>query len=76
MPMYKVKKVTYEEQELNPADLMTLVEAAEALDMSIPGVRSAIDRGDFTEIIDPRARFHGKRLLLRAEVSERLTPSN
>lgn len=71
MPMYQVKKVTYEEREFNPDDLMTMVEAADALDMSIPGVRSAIDRGDFTEIIDPRAKFHGKRLVLRSEVVAR-----
>lgn len=66
--MYKVRRIIYEEKEIDRDELVTIAEASEILDISIQGVGSALNRGEFTEVIDPYARFHGKRLLLRSEV--------
>jgi hypothetical protein len=68
---YRIKRVSYEEIELDRADLMTLTEAAEILGLTLPGVISAMDRGRLSEIINDEAPNpqHGRRLVLRADVA-------
>jgi len=68
---FEVRRITYEVEELDPGELMAISEAARVLGMTIPGVRSAMDRGQFTEVVDPDAveqRF--RRYLLRQEVED------
>lgn len=66
--MFQIKKISYEDVELDRADLVTLAEAGRMTGLTMPGIASAISRGQLTEIIDPDAGYHGRRLLLRSEV--------
>lgn len=66
---YQVRHITYVEQAFDPADLMTIKEAAEALDRTVWAVVGLIDKGRVTEIRDPEATGRsGLRLLLRSEI--------
>lgn len=66
---YQVRHITYQDQELDPADLMTITEAAEHLDRTVWAVVGLLDKARLTEIRDPQATGRsGLRLLLRAEV--------
>ncbi len=65
---YKKRVTTYVEVDVQPGELVTLADAAKMLDMSMPGLIRAIERGALTEIIDEEAGYHGRRLLLPAEV--------
>jgi hypothetical protein len=65
----KKKMVTYEEVDVERDELMTISEASQELEMSVPGVVAAINRGALTEYIDESQRFHGKRLVSRQEVA-------
>ena len=67
--MYQVKKVVYEDVDVNPDDLVSVLEASKMLGMTMPGVSRAIDRGALREVIDPDG-FHwrGRRFLLREDV--------
>ncbi len=64
--------ITFEDISIDANELLTLREASEALGMGLSGVKSAIDRGRFTEIIDvdaiERGRRYNARYLLRSEV--------
>jgi hypothetical protein len=63
---------TYEDVSIDANELVTIREAAEMLGMGLSGVRGAIDRRVFTEIIDldaiERNRRYNARYLLRSEV--------
>jgi hypothetical protein len=63
---------TFEDISIDANELLTLREASEILSMGLSGVKSAIDRGRFTEIIDvdaiERGRRYNARYLLRSEV--------
>jgi hypothetical protein len=63
---------TYEDISIDANELMTIREASEALGMGLSGVRAAIERRVFTEIIDAdaieRNRRYNARYLLRSEV--------
>ncbi len=65
---YHVRIITYETTVLESADLMTLSDAARELGITVPGVISAINRNELTEIVNPAAKFRGRRLLKRSEV--------
>jgi len=67
---FVVKRTEYESIEIDPADLITIKDAAELLGLTMPGVVAAIQRGAFTEVINEDAvnPQKGRRLLLRAEV--------
>jgi hypothetical protein len=68
---YQIKKVDYEDIDINDDQLISLKEAAEQLEMTLPGLISAINRGQFTEIIDSNAKTnYSRRFLLRSEVAE------
>jgi hypothetical protein len=64
--------VSYEDIDINANELLTIREASEMLGMGLSGVKSAIDRGVFTEIIDvdaiERNRRYNARYLLRSEI--------
>lgn len=64
--------VTYEDISIDANELVTIREASEMLGMGLSGVKSAIDRGVFTEIVDQdaieRNRRYNARYLLRSEV--------
>jgi len=63
------KEETAEEITLEETEVMTMTEAAREMEVTLSAIHQAIRRGDFTEIIDPSARFHQRRrLLLRKEV--------
>ena len=65
---YKLRVTGYKPVHLTEEDLMTVAEAARTLGLSMPGVIRAIERGTLTEVIDENASYHGRRLLLKAEV--------
>lgn len=66
---YRVRMILYVNRELNEEDLISQAAAAELLGTTVQGVHSAVERGRFTLIEDPRAHQHQRRhLLLRAEV--------
>jgi len=57
------------EIELLEAEVMTIVQAAEELDVYTQAVSLALDRGDLTLIINPNApQRQGRRLVLRSEI--------
>lgn len=65
----QIRRVTYETIDVDRDELMTLTDAAKMLGISIPGLRSAMDRGQFTEYVDPDAlTTKHRRFVLRAEV--------
>jgi len=66
--MLQIKKVIYENIDVDRADLVTLAEAVRITGLTLPGISNAIARGQLTEIIDSSAGYHGRRLLLRSEV--------
>jgi FKBP-type peptidyl-prolyl cis-trans isomerase 2 len=68
---YKVKVIDYQEANLTESDVMSISEAARTLDITMPGVIRAIERGALTEVIDDNASYHGRRLVFRKEI-ERL----
>lgn len=68
---YQVRKIVYEERELEYHDLLTQAQAAAVLGVSIQGVQSVLDSGRLTLVIDPTAhRQQGKRLVLRRELED------
>jgi hypothetical protein len=71
--MYKIKVTTYEPIEIDPKQLVYLAEAARMLRMTKPGIISAINRGQLTEIIDDTRLYHQHRLLLRSEIEAMVT---
>jgi hypothetical protein len=64
--------ITYEDVSIDANELVTIREASEMLGISLAGVRSAIARDAFTEIIDVEAiernRRYNARYLVRSEV--------
>lgn len=67
----EIRRVTYEEIELDPGDVVGMSEAAEMLGMTTQGVGSALAREQLTELVDPDAsRAKERRYLLRAEVED------
>jgi len=68
---YKIKVTGYQTANLTERDVMPISEAARVLDMTMPGVIRAIERGALTEVIDDNAAYHGRRLVFRKEI-ERL----
>lgn len=65
----KIRRVIYEDITLEPSELMTVSEAAKVLNMSMPGVISAIKRGVLSEVIDESKDYHGRRLVLAEDVA-------
>jgi hypothetical protein len=68
--MFQKRVITYETVDLQREELATLAEAVEITGLSMPGLISAINRGQLTEVIDQQAGYHGRRLLLRAELGK------
>lgn len=68
---YQKKVTVYQPTDLSQKEVMSVADAARALNMTMPGVIRAIERGVLTEIVDDEASYHNRRLLLRSEV-ERL----
>lgn len=70
MSRYRIKRVTYEEIDLDREDLMTVSEAAKTLGITIQGVIAAIQRDRMSEVIDNEAAHsqQERRLLLRSDV--------
>jgi hypothetical protein len=66
--MLQIRVVKYTPWNGNRSELVTLAEAAQITGLTLPGVVNAVARGVLTEIIDDREVFHGRRLLIRAEV--------
>jgi hypothetical protein len=72
-PMRLQKRtIIYEDVSIDANELMTIREASQMLGIGLAGVRSAIARDAFTEIIDvdaiERNRRYNARYLLRSEV--------
>jgi len=67
----QIRRVTYEDIELDPGDVVSMREAADILDMTTQGVGSAMNRERLTELVDPDASLaKQRRYLLRSEVEE------
>ena len=68
---YLIRRIVYEPVELDPKDLITIVEASALLNASLFSVASNTATGRLTEVIDPTVSEksrRARRLLLRAEV--------
>jgi hypothetical protein len=69
--------ITYEDVSIDANELVTIREASEMLGIGLAGVRSAIARDAFTEIVDvdavERGRRYNARYLLRSEVEAAAT---
>jgi hypothetical protein len=68
---YDVREIVYRQAVgLEPGDLLTIKAAAQALQMTMPGVIAAINRGEMTEVLDRDARhpYHERRFVLREDV--------
>ena len=72
MVMLQVRKISYEDQEFERDEIMTVTEAAQALGITVDAVISAVRVGKFTEVVDPDAAhpFKNRRFMLRWEVEE------
>lgn len=72
MVTLQVRRIVYEDQDFEPAEVLTVKDAASMLDLSLEAVISLVSRGRLTELIDPHAthRFKNRRFLVRAEVEE------
>ena len=70
MSRYKLRVVEYHDLEVLPEALITVTEAAKLLNISKPGVISAIERGVLSEVIDTEGGYHERRRLLRHEVEQ------
>ena len=72
MVTLQVRRVIYEDLEVDPTDVMTVKEASERLGLTLEGVISVITRNRLTELIDPDAvhQFRNRRFVLRSEVEE------
>jgi hypothetical protein len=66
--MFTVREVKYVPWGGNPADLVTLAEAAKITGLTLPGLIRAVERGVLTEVINAEAKVQGRRMLVRAEV--------
>jgi hypothetical protein len=66
--MFQKRVVSYEAIELARDDLATMAEAAKITGLTMTGLINAVERGQLTEIVDTEAGYHGRRLLLRAEL--------
>lgn len=67
----QIRRVTYEDVEIDPGDVVSMREAADILGMTTQGVGSAMNRERLTELVDPDAsRAKERRYLLRKEVDE------
>jgi len=65
----QVRRVTYEDIEIDPGDVVSMREAAGILGMTTQGVGSAMNRERLTELVDPDASMaKQRRYLLREEV--------
>ncbi len=67
----QVKRVIYEEIEIDEDETMTLMDAAKELGITEPGIYNAIKRGSLSEIIVPGvAKHRGSHRVLRKEVEQ------
>lgn len=65
----QIREVTYRDVEIDPADVVSMREAADILGMTTQGVGSALSREQLTELVDPDAsKAKERRYLLRKEV--------
>ncbi len=69
--IYQVRRIVYEDRKFEYYDLLTQAQAADVLGILVEGVRSAIDSGKLTVVIDPTAhKQQGRRLVIRQEVED------
>jgi hypothetical protein len=67
--MLEERRVTYVESGYTEDQLITLKEAADMLDMSMPGVIQMIFRDQLTEVVNRlNPKHHGRRMVPRAQV--------
>jgi hypothetical protein len=68
---YQIRVVSYREADVDPANLMSIKDAAAELEMTMQGVIAAINRGELTEIVKENAPspFRDRRFVLREEVA-------
>jgi hypothetical protein len=67
---YKIMRITYEDVDLDPDELMTLTEAAKELGASLRTVKSNAEAGRMTLVLDNSKSYHGRKLVLKKEVEE------
>lgn len=68
--MYQIKTVVYKDIDVDPGELVSMLEAAKMLGMTSPGVSSAMARGMLREVVDSDAfKWRGRRFLFREDVA-------
>ena len=72
MVTLKTRRITYEDREFDPGEIMTIKEASVRLGCSIDAAVALVSRGQLTELIDLEAlhQFKKRRFVLRSEVEE------
>lgn len=68
--VFEVRLVSYVPWSGDPAELVTLAQAAEISGLTMPQLIHSIERGALTEVVNRKAGYHGRRMLLRAEVEK------
>ncbi len=73
MAKYLIRRETTEEIDLDPADLLTVSEAAKILGVTLAAVSNMVTSGYLTEIMDPlEPNPQRNRRVLHSEVEARL----
>lgn len=72
MSRYLMRRVVYEPVEVDEGDLVSVVDAARRLGITMPGVIAAINRDELAEVVDEEAphRRQNRRFVLRSSVEE------
>ncbi len=71
MAAYKLREICYTEIDLDPADLLSLSQAARVLGMTSPGVVRAVERGKLRAVVDTEKKIRGGSMRLLREDVER-----
>jgi hypothetical protein len=67
---YKIKRIIYEDIDVDRGDLMTLAEAAREIGISLSTMRNHVSTGRFTCILDLDKTWQDHRLVLKTEVEQ------
>ena len=67
---YKIRRITYEDIDLDPGELMTYAEAARELGVHINTVKTNVESGRMTLVLDEDKSWHGHKLLLKKEIQQ------
>jgi hypothetical protein len=65
---YKIRRITFEDIDVDPDELMTFAEAARELGVGLYTVKTNVEAGRLTMIVDEDKSWQGRRLVLKKEI--------